>query len=1612
MTNEDKLVDYLRWVTTDLAETREKLRESEERQQEPIAIVGMSCRFPGGVSTPEELWDLVAEGGDAISPFPADRGWDPGVYDPEPGTPGKSYVREGGFLDGAGDFDIGFFGMGPHEAVATDPQQRLLLETAWEALERAGLAPASLRGSRTGVFVGNNGQDHVIGLSGAPAEFSQHSVTGATASIMSGRVSYTFGFEGPALTVDTACSSSLVGLHLAVGALRRQECPIALVGGVTVMTTPTLFVGFSQQRGLSSNARCKSFSADADGTSMAEGVGWLVVERLSDAVRQGHRVLAVVRGTAVNQDGASNGLTAPSGPAQQRVIRQALDSAGLAPGQVDAVEAHGTGTSLGDPIEAQALMAVYGRDRPAGRPLWLGSVKSNIGHTQAAAGIAGIIKTVQAIRNAELPTTLHVGEPTGQVDWDAGGVSLLTEPVEWPGTGQPRRAAVSSFGASGTNTHVILEQAPETADAEGTAAEGTDAEKADAEEAVAEEAAAEEAVAEEVAAEPPEIVPWTVSAKSDEALAAQAGRLLSYVDENPDVPVTDVGFSLATTRSAFDRRAVVLGRDRDELQRGLRALADGQESPLVATGRKGGGLAVLFTGQGAQRAGMGRRLHERFPVYAAAFDEACALLGSQVRDAVLDESGDLEQTGLAQPALFAFEVALYRLLASWGVRPDVVGGHSVGEITAAHVAGVLSLEDACTLVTARAGLMQALPEGGAMVAIEAGADEVGALVAETGGEVGIAAVNGPESVVLSGAEADVVELAARFSVRGVRTQRLSVSHAFHSPLMEPMLADFRTAIGGLAYNPPRIPLLSLVSGEVLADVPGADYWTGHVRETVRFADGVGALSESGVSTVLEVGPDAVLTGMGGGGLDWIPACRAKRPEVLAAVQAAAEVSVRGAEVDWATMFAGSGARVVDLPTYAFQHQRYWLETPPDADRADGGFWREMERIDPELLSTDEAVRESLRTALPVLADWRRRQETEAAADLWCYEVDWQPLPEPPPGVLSGTWLVVAPSGAAKAEWTADVVDGLTAAGAKADLVEVAPGTGRAELARRMHGADATGIVSLLALDGGSALGDMVALVQALGDAGVPAPLWCFTREAVHDGVGDPDQAALWGFGRVAALEHPERWGGLVDLPAVLDARAGARVAALLGGGPEEDQVAVRASGTFGRRLRRLDTPPAPPGSKQSYPGTTLITGGTGALGSHVARRLAAAGAEHLLLLSRGGDDAPGAAELARELRSSGTAVTIAAADVADEDQLARVLADVPADRPLRSVFHTAGVVRTEELEATTPQILTEVLSAKVDGARHLDALVPGSVERFVLFSSISGIWGSSGHSAYAPANAYLDALAVRRRAGGAAATAVAWGPWAEGGMGGGEDAHREAVRRGLPVMDTSTALTALDRVLAAGLTCVTVADVDWARFAPLFTGNRPSRLFTGLPEAAADAAEPAGGKGWRDLLAALPAEDRPAELLGLVRDEVATTLGHADGSAIDVDQPFRDLGYDSLASIELRNRLASRTGLTLPAGLVFDHPAPARLAAYLLDELGLDAADPSRAVLDHLERLESALAAASSTETVRGELTPRLRAVLAKLGDDGAEDTEAVSEQLRSASVEDVFAFVDQEFGR
>ncbi|MDX6741098.1 type I polyketide synthase [Actinocorallia sp. A-T 12471] len=873
--------------------------ETSTASEEPIAIVAAGGRWPGGADTPEKLWALLRDGRDAIGAFPANRGWDlDALYAPQSEfRPGTTYVRHGGFLHDADRFDAAFFGISPREAAVMDPQQRLLLETGWELFERAGIDPSSLRGSRTGVFVGAMAQEYGARLHETPRGFDGHALTGNAASVASGRLAYTLGLVGPALTVDTACSSSLVALHLAAQSLRSGECDLAVAGGVTVMATPGMFTEFSRQGGLAPDGRCKPFANAADGTAWSEGAGLVLLSRLSDAVRDGRTILAVLRGSAVNQDGASNGLTAPHGPSQERVIRAALRAGGLGPADVDAVEAHGTGTRLGDPIEAGALQAAYGTDRE--RPLLVGSVKSVLGHTQAAAGITGIIAMTEALRAGELPATLHVDAPSPHVDWSGGELELLTDPRPWPETGRPRRVGVSSFGISGTNAHVVIEEPPPSASpSPGPERAGP--------------------------------VALPLSARTEPALREQAARLRDRLAEGAD-PLA-VARALAGTRALFEERAVVVAEPGDAVDV-LAALAEGRQTPALVTGRavRQGGTGFLFSGQGSQRVGMGRGLYESSPVFRAALDEIFAkftqYLDRPLRDVVFEGPDELlEQTAYTQPALFAVEVALFRLAESAGLRPAVLLGHSIGELAAAHVAGVLGLDDVCALVAARGRLLQRLPSGGAMAALQATEDEIAAYLGEG---LDLAAVNGPESVVVSGDAEAVTEIVRRWREDGRRARQLRVSHAFHSARTEPALAEFRKVAAGLDFREPRIPIVSNVTGRIATGIADPEYWVRHIRAAVRFHDGVRAARDLGVTALLELGPDATLTALARESTDVpviVPALRKDRPEPESFLSALAELHVTGVPVDW-TAVLGDGPRA-DLPTYPFQRERFWLTAEP------------------------------------------------------------------------------------------------------------------------------------------------------------------------------------------------------------------------------------------------------------------------------------------------------------------------------------------------------------------------------------------------------------------------------------------------------------------------------------------------------------------------------------------------------------------------------------------------------------------------------------------------------------------------------------------------------------
>ncbi|WP_206311634.1 type I polyketide synthase [Streptomyces sp. DASNCL29] len=1434
----DRLVDALRSSVKEAERLREHNRALTEAATEPIAVVAMACRLPGGADSPEKLWQLVDSGADVLTPLPRDRNWDLESLSP--------FVTDAYFVDDVGGFDANLFGISPREAAAMDPQQRLLLEAAWEVFERAGFAPDALRDSGTGVFVGAGPGDYLIRLLDNPDAAEGHVATGTAPSVTSGRIAYAFGLRGPAVTVDTACSSGLVALHLATQALRKGDCSKALVAGVSVMSAPYGFVEIAKQGGLAADGRCKAFADAADGTNFGEGVAAVLVERLSDARRLGHPVLAVVRGSAINQDGASNGLSAPNGAAQEEVIRQALADAGVRADEVDAVEAHGTGTTLGDPIEADALLATYGRNRE--HPLWLGSVKSNVGHTQSAAGLVGLIKMVQALRAGRLPKTLHADRPSRHVDWSTGPVRLLREARPWPAADRPRRAGISSFGISGTNAHVIVESVPVPEERPRTELSGP--------------------------------VPLILSGRTDSALRAQAARLRAHLLEREE-PLADVAFTLATTRARFPHRAVLPVLDRAEALESLHAVALGERG--LGTGRppRRERVAFVFPGHGSQWTAMGARLWDESPVFAEAMRECEKALSAYVdwplREALSDERA-LARAEVVQPALWAVMVSLAALWRSFGVEPAAVIGHSQGEIAAACVSGGLSLEDGARVVALRSRLIHERLSGrGAMMTVMASPDRVRELLADDGTDaVSIAAVNGPQNVTISGDPAALDAVERRLSAAGIMRWRLAgVDFAAHSPHVDGIEADLLEALAPVRPRPGKVPFYSTVTTSRLdTEELDAGYWCRNLRRTVNFADTVDVLVADGHGLMVEVSPHPVLAHITAAGpvLDTLRRDDGGLHRMLASLAAA---DLHGLPVDWTA--ALPGARAVDLPTYPFQRERYWVAP---AERTTG----------------DPAP-----AASPL--------------DRLRYRTDWTPLRLSADPVLAGTWLVVTDRADA---WSGSVVDALRRYGA--EVAVRAPD--ELDLAALPEPA---GVLALLAHDedpepdhpavpGGFAR--TVRLVRQLGAAGVEAPLWCVTRDATRS----PAQAMTWGFGRVAGFERPRAWGGLIDLPRPLDDTGQRRIAAVLLGDSHEDQVRIDRDGAFGRRIVRAPAPPEGGGDWQVR-STALVTGGTGGLGSHVVRWLAAEGAEHVIVVNRRGTDAPGARELAADLAGSGTRLSIVPCDLSDRAALARVIDSIDPAAPLRTVVHTAAVLDDAAIDALTMEQFDRVFAVKARGAAHLHELTRDlELDAFVLFSSLAGTVGAAGQGTYAPANAYLDALAEQRRAEGLPATSIGWGVWAGDGMGDGP--LGEAARRhGVPGMSPRDATAAMRTAVEHGDTAIVLADIEWDRYHTAVTASRPNPALSQIPEV-------------RSLLTTETAPAEATDPLAVVRAQTAAVLGYASGAQVEPYRPFNELGFDSVTAVEFRNRLNAVTGLSLVTTVVYDHPTPAALADHVRGELG------------------------------------------------------------------------------
>ncbi|WP_052509248.1 type I polyketide synthase [Kitasatospora griseola] len=1542
--------DTLKRAYLTMEKMQRRIDELSGARTEPIAVVGLGLRLPGGAVDADSYWEILRQGIDAVSEIPADR-WDADAFhhEGEP-RPGKMATRWGGFLDQVDRFDHDFFGISRREALLMDPQQRMSLEVTWEALENAGIAPSALAGTRTGVFMGVSSWDFATENLRGPLDFSAYASTGSAHSVLTGRLSYVLDLRGPSVAVDTACSSSLVAVHQACQSLRNRECDTALSGGVNVVLSPLPSVSFTQfGRMVSPDGRCKAFDADANGYVRSEGCGVVVLKRLSDAERDGDTVLAVIRGGAVNQDGRSAGLTAPNGSAQRDVVRAALAASGVRPEQVSLIEAHGTGTLLGDPIEVEALADVYGR--PEGDPVYLGSCKTNIGHPEAAAGIAGLIKVVLALRNDEIPGTVHFKKLNPNVSFDGTTFQVPTGRTAWPATGGPRTAGISAFGFSGTNAHLIVEQAPVRPETPEAGQDGAD--------------------------RPLSVLP--LSAKSDAALLRLAERYRERLTAPDATPLADLCHSAATGRSHFRHRLAVVGADRAQAADRLAELV---QEGLPATGAtEPSEVVFLFTGQGPQRPGMARALYEQQPTFRRAIDRCDEILRPLLDRPLLSylypEEQDrelIQRTGYAQPALFAVEFAMSEMWRSWGVEPGAVLGHSLGEYVAACVAGVMSLEDGLMLAVERSKRMESLSGTGAMATVFASEMEVAEALMEIADDpdrIAVGAVNGPANTTISG-DAELVDLVcAHFTALGVQAKRLHITTASHSPLMEPILEPLRQAALRVDFQPPQIPLISNVTGELWdwAEAPDAEYWVRHARRAVRFAAGVGTLRKLGYRTFIEMGPAPTLLGLisdslpAGDDTLLLPSLRPKHDDWEVLLAAVAELYTRGTDLDWQGFDRDYRRARVALPGYSFEPTPCWRERRP-ADAADADA---PEGAEEPAAEQDEADDESLlyRLAWRPVAD-APAEAPAAGARGWVLLADGSGFGEqlaeaaarrgePCVLVRSGAdYRHVAGSGSAEVR-----------AGRPADLVRLldeltVPQGGRVEVVQ-LAGLDAqdpadgrwTGVL------------DAVRTAQALD--GRAARLWLVTRGGVRVG-GEPTgpaplAAALWGLGRSLQAEQTAVWGGLVDLDPQQQPADGAEQlldAVVRRDADGEDQVALRDGVRHAARLVRepAESGPARP-VRWRRDASYLITGGLGGVGLATARSLARAGARHLVLVGRSAvppraewselpADHPFAdrAAAVRELEALGAGVRLVSLDIADEAAVQAFLTQEEREGrpPIRGVLHAAGIGAMVPLAELDAAELDRQLRPKALGAWVLhQAFAERELDFFVLCSSTSAVLSSPYVAAYAAANAFLGALAELRRAEGRPALTIDWGIWENTGMAARKAEETPGVSRGMGTLRPAQALRVLHRLLGRDAARLAVVPVDWDEWGRGYRALSGSHLLTELVGAGAGdgstGSRPARRGGpvlpGREELAALPAAERSGALAAQLLTAVAAVLG-ASPDALEPQAPLISLGLDSLMAVELRNAIDQALGVNVPISDFLKGATVRALAERLVAEVSAD----------------------------------------------------------------------------
>ncbi|MVF11049.1 SDR family NAD(P)-dependent oxidoreductase [Ketobacter sp. MCCC 1A13808] len=1486
----------LKQALKELKKSKDSVSRLEKEKYEPIAVIGLGCRLPGGANSPEQLWDLLDKGGDAITEMVDQRWIADDYYDSDPEAVGKLYTKANGLVDDVDMFDADFFGVAPVEATLMEPQQRLLLETTWDSLEHAGIAPDSLMGSKTGVFVGicHMGYSHMQAQSGSLEDISPYNGTGNAHSVASGRLSYLLGLQGPSLSVDTACSSSLVAIHLAVQSLRKGESDMALAAGVNLILEPTTSMIFARAGMLSPDGRCKTFDGGANGYVRGEGCGTVVLKRLSDAMRDGDNVLAVVRGSAVNQDGKSQGITAPNELAQEKVLRAALEDARVKPNEVSYIEAHGTGTPLGDPIELAALNTVYGKERT--EKLVVGSIKTNMGHLEAAAGVAGFIKLVLSIHNQAIPKHLHFDTPNPYIDWSTIAIDVPTEQRAW--NSPTRIGGLSSFGFSGTNCHIIVEQAPIPSDI------------------------ADEKPAQQFA---PDLL--TISAKSKEALQAY---LAAYADALTlptvqDRDWSDVCFTASTGRTHFRHRATIAAGSAQQAADRLNALLKNGTSEginIADVGTNPAKLAFMFTGQGAQFAGMGQELYQRFPVFQQALDSVAELMKEELDQPLLsvmwgDNSSLLNETQYTQPAIFALQYALTQLWTATGVQAACVTGHSIGEYAAAVYSGVMSLADAVRLICARGRLMASECEKGSMAAVFASAEETRNVIETLDSVIDIAAVNGPRNCVISGEKPAVEQAVALLTDEKIKAKLLTVSHAFHSPMMQPMLEAFAKEVAKVTLKAPRIRFISSKTGKTATqDVKKPEYWVEHVRDAVLFLDAAKELGNQKIQACVEIGPGANLVKLA-------PQCiestqpinylhsvdrEAIESEHLTSVIAGLHCS--GAVINWNTLFIGGALARVDLPTYPYQRQSYWVDKIRHGNysKASGmSFGRLLYATDwfETALAGDSSGEGDGQSTLfddMVIIGNQPAWVSALNSSATILHLDGQ-------SNADAIKAAVAPL-QEKAQQNGKILPVLITAPNMPSQLQEVPSVVHSQIPVVMAAAKA---------------------IVAGSDSTNPARLWCVSENAYNLDQINLAAYPLIGFAKGFALEAGELWGGIVDLSGSAEEQASA-LWAELNANAQEDVVKYQGATRSVLRLgqdRLNDAKVVTLDADASY----LVTGGLGGLGLYVADALARSGAKHIVLMSRRGslDSLEGErAELIGRLQQQGVEIKVANVDVCDEAALADLVGELAQSaNPLKGVVHAAGISEIALAHEMQIEQWQKVTQSKLEGALNLhNATQSVELDLFVVFSSIASVWGSGGMAHYAAANHFLDGLVDYRIANGLPATAFNWGPWGGAGMAAGE-ASDEAERRGLTPFDPESAIELLSKAWHGGAAHQTVADIDWTRFREIVEMRRPHPMFGTLGRSLAATSGVTGEKSaFFKSLYPLEVEARVEQIVGYLQGLLGKVTGKAEGEIVDPEMPLMDLGIDSIMALEIKKQLEADTGQAMKATLIFDYPTINKIAEY------------------------------------------------------------------------------------